>query len=368
MLGGEMMDRQGTETTAKETHMPGIAWALFWAALVTLSIPLAYIIAPSIAALLLWVTDAASRIGWSFPRFGDFSQVIGILIGLSLILGFVQAKLLKAYLPRMRKYLLFTLAGWWLASLAIALIAVLARRVEVSSMVIAAVSLVTAGAIVGALQSIPLQQHIPEGYLWMLINTLAFCSMVLMGSAADSILELVVFLCLPGLISGFGMRILLTRSAGLLESPESLADRQTADLITRWRWILIPAALVGFFVLATWGYAKGQLAVAKARGVYPTPEQAIIGRFGEGWGGANVVNIENVHAGPNDPDGSQPHIWFGGADVYLDRVPEGGRRTHYVTGSFYVQIKDGWVYMPEGAFPPYVGWVMSLYGLEGVNS
>jgi hypothetical protein len=189
-----------------------------------------------------------------------------------------------------------------------------------------------------------------------------------MGSAAESIFELVLFLGLPGLLSGFGMRMLLTRSAGVLNSHKNLQDHQRIVLITRWRWSLLPVALTVFFVLATWGYAKGHLAVAKARGVYPTPEEAILARFSEGWGGANVVSIKHVHAGPNDPNRSQPHIWFGGADVYLDRIPQGGRRTHYVTGSFYVRVEDGWVYMPEGAFPPYVGWVMSLYGLEGVNS
>lgn len=362
-----MMDYPGAAPNNKETPVPGFAWALLWAALITLSIPLAYIFAPSIAALLLWITDAASGIGWELPQFGDFSQVIGILIGLSLILGFVQARLLKTYLSRMRWYLLYTLAGWFLASLAMALIAVLARRVEVINIVIISVSLIAAGAIVGIMQSIPLQRHIHHGYLWVATNTLAFASLILMGSTAESILELVLFLCLPGLISGFGMRALLTRRVGVFKPAGSLPDQAAADLVTRWKWLLIPIALVVFFVLATWGYAKGQLAVARARGVYPTPEEAITDRFSEGWGGANVVSVENVHAGPNDPHGSQPHIWFGGADVYLDRVPEGGRRTHYVTGSFYVRVADGWVYMPEGAFPPYVGWVMALYKLEGVD-
>jgi hypothetical protein len=338
-----MMIPQGSELTTKQTHVPGLTWALLWAALVTLSIPLAYIIAPSIAALLLWITNAANRIGWSFLQVSEFSQIVGVLIGLGLILGFVQARLLKVYLQSMRRYLLFTLAGWFLASLALALIAGFAGRTKASSIIITAVSLITTGAIVGALQSIPLQRYIPRGYLWVGINTLAFSSLLLMGSAAESIFELVLLLCLPGLISGFGMRTLLIQSAGLLKSSGSLPDRQTVDFVTRWKWILIPVALAVFFMLATWGYAKGQLVVAKARGIYPTPEEAIIGRFGEGWGGANVVSIENIHARMNDPDGSQPHIWFGGADVYLDRIPEGGRRTHYATGSFYVQAKmDGY--------------------------
>jgi len=80
-----------------------------------------------------------------------------------------------------------------------------------------------------------------------------------------------------------------------------------------------------------------------------------------------VIRIENVHAGPNFHDGSLPHVWFGGADVYLDRIPDGGRWDHYATGSFYLRVEEGWVHIPEGALPGYIGWVMALYGLEGAG-
>jgi hypothetical protein len=95
-------------------------------------------------------------------------------------------------------------------------------------------------------------------------------------------------------------------------------------------------------------------------------EQAVIANNSRGFGGAEVVRIENVHAAPNSRT-AQPHVWFGGATVYLDRVPAGRTWDHYSAGSFYIHVRQGWVPMPEGAFPGFIGWVMELYNMEGVN-
>ncbi len=63
--------------------------------------------------------------------------------------------------------------------------------------------------------------------------------------------------------------------------------------------------------------------LAKNEGIYATAEEAVIAINSQGWGGAQVVKLEDVHAGPNSWDGSQPHVWFGSCRVYLDRVPKG---------------------------------------------
>jgi hypothetical protein len=38
-----------------------------------------------------------------------------------------------------------------------------------------------------------------------------------------------------------------------------------------------------------------------------------------------------------------------------------------MTGSYYLRVKDGWVHVPEGALPEFIGWVMTLYDMEDVN-
>lgn len=119
--------------------------------------------------------------------------------------------------------------------------------------------------------------------------------------------------------------------------------------------------------MCIWVYAVSQLALAKNNGVYPKVEEAIIANNSQGWGSAKVVRITNIYAGPNSRDGSQPYLWFGEATVYLDRIPQGGNRTQYSSGSFYMHVRGGWVHVPEGAFPGFIGWVMELYGLEGVG-
>jgi hypothetical protein len=127
------------------------------------------------------------------------------------------------------------------------------------------------------------------------------------------------------------------------------------------------AAMVPLFFVCIWVYAASQLALAKNDGVYPTVEEAVIKHNSQGYGGASVIAIEDVHAGPNRGDGAQPHVWFGGAKVYLDRVPEGGKRDWYLAGSYYIHVKEGWVFVGEGTFPEFIGWVMELYNMEGVR-
>jgi hypothetical protein len=211
------------------------------------------------------------------------------------------------------------------------------------------------------------KNYIQHAYTWIFILMLAFSSVLLMGRAAESVPELIGILVLPGTISGLGMRALLTHAQKPSHEASSILSPRKKNAFRRIRWALLPVSLAFLFIIGTWGYALGQIELAKERGIYQSAEEAVMARVSTGWGSATVIAIENLHVGPNDPNGSLPHVWFGGADVYLDRIPEGGWRDHYAAGSFYVRIKDGWVYMPEGAFPTYVGWIMQLYNLEDVG-
>ena len=101
------------------------------------------------------------------------------------------------------------------------------------------------------------------------------------------------------------------------------------------------AALIPMFFLCSWVYAASQLALAKNEGGYSTVEEAVIALNSQGWGGAEVVKLEDVRASVNQHDGFHPHFWFGGARVYLDRVPQGWDRTEYSAGSYFLHVKEG---------------------------
>jgi hypothetical protein len=231
--------------------------------------------------------------------------------------------------------------------------------------------LLPSGIVVGFAQWLVLRRILPNAFWIVAIDVAAACSLLLASRPITNsieLIELLIVLMLPGLITGLGLWILLRES-----QPETAREAVETPKITGRRssrvvWIgLGLVALVPMFFLCIWIYATSQLALAKNEGIYPTVEEAVITRNSQDKGEAKVVRLEGVHASPNRKDGSQPHVWFGGATVYLDRVPQGWDRTQYSAGGYFIHVKEGWVHVSEGAFPEIIGWVMEFYGLEGVN-
>jgi hypothetical protein len=177
-----------------------------------------------------------------------------------------------------------------------------------------------------------------------------------------------MILFLPGAITGLGLWLLLSLAHPRITSriPKEASREKSRRFPRLARAGLGLAALVPLFFVCIWVYAASQLALAKNDGIYPTVEEAVVGTNSQGFGGAEVIRIENVRAGPNRRD-AQPHVWFGGATVYMNRVPEGYTWDHYLAGSYYIHVREGWVFVGEGAFPEFIGWVMELYNMEGVN-
>jgi hypothetical protein len=228
--------------------------------------------------------------------------------------------------------------------------------------------LLSVGLALGLAQWLYLRRFLPNAFWIIFIDVLAAGSILVAGRTYTSLAELAVFV-LPGAITGLGLWFLLGHAQPRMSSPVQMeASREYDRRLPRLARVgLGLAALVPLFFVCIWVYAASQLALAKNAGVYPTVEQAIIARNSQGWGGAEVVRIENVRAGPNRPD-AQPHVWFGGATVYLDRVPQGENKDYdSIGGSFYIHVKEGWVSIGEGAFPVFIGWIMELYNMEGVN-
>jgi len=138
--------------------------------------------------------------------------------------------------------------------------------------------------------------------------------------------------------------------------------------------LLVPiclAACVGFGMFISLVYTTAQLTLARSEGVYPSAEEGMRGLVARGY--RNVEQAEIRYAGPNSFDGSQPHVWFVVAEVSAEARSDGspagnGIRTTEYPGSFFLQTRDGWVHVQEGAFPEFVGFWMRVFGLAGEGS
>jgi len=348
---------------------PNWMWAARWTLLMTVALPAAVMTMTPLAALFLWFINLGGGAKlWPGINAGSLTTA-GFGVAFPLLMAALQWCLLRRFLPR---------AGWWFAATGgvLFLVFLVAAVVHVRISPISRnpnwswwVFILTIGLALGLVQWLYLRRFLSNALWIILIDVLAAGSILLAGGSFSRLYEVAGILILPGLVSGVGLWLLLRQFEPSVVRQEPAEGRKDKSRrIPRLAWAgLGLAAAVPLFFLCIWIYATSHLAMAKSDGVYATVEEAIIANNSQGWGGAKVVRVENVHAGPIRYDGSQPHVWFGGSTVYLDRVPEGWSRSIYSTGSYYIHVREGWVFVAEGAFPEFLGWVMELYGLEGVK-
>jgi len=346
---------------------PNLAWIVSWTLLTTAAIPAALVAMAPLAVAFMWLFNLGVSAGfWPAIRYSTL-EPLGFIIAITLVLASVQWYLLRRLLPRAWLWFVATVAGLLLYSaFAWIVVATVSLQSWDPYWIMAAV-LLPVGLALGLAQWIYLRRFLPNATWIILIDVLAAGSILSAGRSFTSLAELAV-LALPGAISGVGLWLLLSQSHSKIQ-PEvrSEASQEKPLRFPRLAWVgLGLLVLVPLFFGCIWAYAASQLALAKDRGIYATPEEGVIKMNSQGWGGAKVVRIENVWAEPNSRN-AQPHVWFGGAEVYLDRVPQGGRWDHYSSGSFYLRVREGWVHVSEGAFPEFIGWVMELYNMEGVR-
>ena len=359
----------------RRTGVPGngFLWWFGWVVLSLLAIPAALLLATPFAMPYSWLLDLGTRAGW-WPEVAQNNLLIfGFFTAFALLLATAQWLLLRRLLPRPGRWFAATALGAWLGGAAVCGVA-LASGVDVLGPAwILCLVLAAGGLVLGLSQWLALWRYTPRAGWLVLIDLVAFASLVLLPRVTITntagMVRALLFLALPGAISGLGLWLLL-----LLSRPEKVAANEIAVPRTRVprrqaaaRMVLglVSAAAVFFFLI--WAYAASQLSLAKDRGAYPTVEGAVIGYNNTGFGGARVVSITNIQTGLNRHNGSQPYVWFGTATVKLDRVPAGLSRSSYFAGSYYIHTREGWVFMGEGTFPEFIGWVMALYNLEGVN-
>lgn len=353
---------------SKITSAPDWRWLLRWIALTTAAIPAAMLLAAPCAAILLPIFNFGVDIGIITSFDPGILSLFGFFIGFSLTWSAAQWLLLRNYLSGARRWFIATGAGLLTSGIIAGTVAFIVSDVDLASSWMLAIVLLLVGGAVGMAQWLILRRFLPNAFWIVIINIAAAWSILLVGRSITNYLELLVILILPGAITGTGIWWLLKKS---LPNKEYADVEPAANVVKRSlpvKWISIGViALIPTFFLCSWVYAVSQLALAKNNGIYPSVEEAVILKNSQGWGGAQVVKVEDVRASVNQHDGSQPHVWFGGARVYLDRVPQGWDRTEFSSGSYYLHVKQGWVHVPEGAIPEFIGWVMELYNLEGVN-
>jgi hypothetical protein len=324
---------------------------------------------PLLAALFVGLINLGVEAGF-WPSAKMFpAEGLGFLISLALTLSLVQWVLLRNFLPRARLWFLVTGSGILLGGLVTGPVLLGSSAQNWDPFWIMAILLLSVGLVLGLAQWLYLRRFLPNAFWIIFIDVLAAGSILVAGRTYTSLAELAVFV-LPGAITGLGLWLLLGHAQPRMSSPVQMeASREDDRRLPRLARVgLGLAALVPLFFVCSWVYAASQLALAKNAGVYPTVEQAIIANNSHGFGGAEVIRIENVRAEPNRRD-AQPHVWFGYATVYLDKVPQGynSDHDHYMSGNYYIHVKEGWVFVGEGAFPEFIGWVMELYKMEGVN-
>jgi hypothetical protein len=351
---------------------PGLPWLPAWALLTTVAIPLAWLLSAPLGAAFLLALNPIIGPGTDLPSFldGDMLRALGFLAALALTMAIFQWLLLRPYLPHAGWWILVTGLGWLAAGLLFAATITLSLGQDLLSTAGLLLAFALLGAAVGLVQWLFLRRVIPGAGWWVLVNVIGFASIALAGRSFSSFLELALLL-LPGIISGTGLWLLM-RQAPLSPSVETRSSQRLPQrpLPRRLLWVgVVLLVLVPLIVVGPLVYTKSQLALAKRGGIYATPKEAVIAHLNRDWGGAQVVRLEGLYVTPNWSDGRLPHVWFGGANVWLDRVPTGYNRDNYQSaGSYYIQVEEGWIHVPEGAFPGFIGRMMELYKLEGAGS
>jgi hypothetical protein len=122
------------------------------------------------------------------------------------------------------------------------------------------------------------------------------------------------------------------------------------------------------FTFVSWSFTTSRLNAARSIGIFPSPSEGMLTLVHSGYVGIQEARI--VHAVPDTAPGGGPHIWFVIACVWADSRADGspvGSGTHDFDfpGSYFVNIQEGWVLMPETSLPLFVGFWMRIFGLAG---
>jgi len=135
------------------------------------------------------------------------------------------------------------------------------------------------------------------------------------------------------------------------------------------KFLIVVLGVIAFYswvVFLGWRFTSTQLAIARSGGVFPSAEKAMLAKMGRYY--APDAEISILHAGLDLHNGKQPFVWYVIAEVHASARADGSRLGHNgcdAPGSFFVQTRDGWVYVPELAFPHVMAYWMIAFGMAG---
>jgi len=350
---------------------PSLRWVPGWALLIVVSLPIAWVLSAPLGAALILLLSLVFGTAFEVPSFINVSDVraFGFFLALVVTLTTSLWLLLRPQVRHAGWWIPVTVLGWLAAGIIVPITGYWLLREDIIQTAPLFMFILLAGATIALSQWLFLRYIIPRAGLWIVISLLAFTPMLLVGGTVGGVGTLYVFLLLPGIISGMGLWLLMQHAAqsstGMTRPLRQPARRPFSRRVLRLGFAFV--LLVPLFVIAPLAYTNFQLEVAKRNGIYATVEEAAIDHLSQDWAGAEVERLEGLYVYPGWPDGRLPHVRFGGARVWFDRVPNGFYKDNYAGGSYYIRVAEGWVHMPEGAFPGFIGRMMEVYGLEGVG-
>lgn len=112
---------------------------------------------------------------------------------------------------------------------------------------------------------------------------------------------------------------------------------------------------------SVWLYSAAQLRVLEGKGVYASPAQGMLELVEKRYSAVNKVEI--IHMGREIFDDLyfvEVHVW----SVSRSDLKGFSDQSYDNLGYFFLKVKDGWVFVPEGKFPEVIALGKRIFRLS----
>ncbi len=367
-----------SEFTYREVVMYRKAdWGIWpsWVVLHLLSIPLAMFLMLVIVIIINGIVMPYHQ--WTTAQ---YVQLPALLLGFAVVMGTLQSLLIHKYLRHGMSWGIVTGLGCIVAALLGYLVWLIAERLDFleNELALAGIIFVIFGGTIGLFQYLVLRKVVAKAFWWIVASTIGYSSLILLvlqpviPIPVITIFGFLFLITLPASITGVVLFLLLRQTEATTSFPDETNVSPVIGSRTKRRqksvWIAAGVlALMLFFLVAPLVWTVGQLTLAKADGIYATPEEAMTTLLLNDSGDYEIEQIDILGSEPNFRDGRLPHVWFVMVNIYAEYRSDGkstAPRGYYSGGSFFIKVEDGLVHVPEGAYPGVMGRVMAWYGLE----